>query len=299
MEIQIGKGTLYNGVELPEVQIKDLCLGYVVDQGITLVIGISKVGKTIAAIQVGKGLTKGDEVLGTGAKKCRLLYVVLERWNDFVQKYKTIRPEVEFIIFKYTDEPLILDNEKDTSGYRILKEAIEKAKADVVVIDSKYMTTLFRETSEYTTKVWLKAIRNLAKETGVAFLIIHHCPKQEYDQLINRAAGHSVLARGVDNLIGISHKTKSTSDKRRKFEFVSNAGYEPEPFTAIITDLGFVKEPEPQLQEAVTLLVQEIDRIKAGTITQVIQELAKEKNTSEATLWRAWKMVKPLVPGQK
>jgi RecA-family ATPase len=293
-------GYLYNGDEylgLPE-ELDWWCYGMVPKKGKTLLIAIAKTAKTIFATQLARDMAKGEPVFSYPTEKCLVLYVILERHIDFRRKLKEITEGIipdNLKVFEYK-KPLLLDV-VDTKGYDLLKQVIQDVKPDVVIVDSKYKTTSKKEIDEEALKRWINRFDTLIEEEGCSVIIIHHSPKQEYEELVNRAAGSSILSRWADVIIGIKRVGRDRKDPRRHIEFVSNSGDEPDPIDVEITDTG-LEDKSGQVQqgkvyEAYQLLEEDLKKRPDLKITKRLRELAKASNISLRTFWEAWNLLRP------
>jgi hypothetical protein len=166
----------------------------------------------------------------------------------------------------------------------------------VVIIDSKYKTTSKKEVDEEANKRWVNRIESLIESEDCSFVIIHHSPKQEYEELVNRAAGHNVIARWADVIIGIRRVSRTRKDPRRQIEFVSNSGDEPDSIDVEITDTGLEDKSgqvQTKLYEAVTILQEDLNKNPNIKVTKRLRELTKTFPISLRTFWEAWNIIKP------
>ena len=129
---------------------------------------------------------------------CRVLYMVLERHIDFRHKIAKMMTKGVNNNFRVVEckKPLILDvqlviDSRSGNSLSILKNEIEDFKADVVILDSRYKTTSREEKDEEATKCWISNIEYLIENTGCTCIVIHHSPKNEYTELVNRAVDAS------------------------------------------------------------------------------------------------------------
>ena len=281
---------------MPDNPVQWLCPGIVHKQGKTLVVGISKVGKTILSTDLAVGLATGESFICFPCEKVRVLYIVLERFRDFQAKLRRIvagRDISNLKVLDYSKKPLILDDPKDTKGYDTLCQAVDLSNPDVIVLDSKYRTTSKKESDEESSKVWIDRIDSVIESRKTGFVVIHHSPKMEYEELVHRTAGSSFLARWADVFVGMSRKTRDRKDRRRTLEFVSNYGDEPDPIDVEITGLGLIDAaPKLKINEAYTALENELKKGMPEGITRLIKQLAEQTGISEPTFWTVWRTLR-------
>jgi RecA-family ATPase len=295
-------GFLYQSKEyssLPDEAVTWYCHGMIGGKGKTLIVGLAKTAKTIFAILLAKAMATGTDMLGYPTVKCRVLYVVLERQRDFKRKYAEIvgtdaLDNIQILDYR---KPLILDSASDMRSFDLLQTVIRDNHPDVVIIDSKYRTTSKKEIDEQALKNWINNLDRLMEKEGCALVILHHSPKQEYDDLVNRGAGSSILARWVDVIIGVRRvNPKDRKDPRRYIEFVSNAGDEPDTLQVKITDAGMEEIQGPdwgKVADAIDILQKDIEANPDERITPRIRRLVSKKHISERTFWLAWSVCKP------
>jgi len=281
-------------LDTPDEPIEWNIQSMVHSKGKTLIIGLTKTGKTIFAIILALSMVTGQSVFSFPIEKCRVLYIVLERYRDFKRKLRDMAQGMNLDnlhVLDYSKKPLFIDT-LDTKGYDTLKEAIAYVKPDIVILDAKYRTTSKKEVDEQATSRWINNIDSLIENEGVGFVIIHHSPKHEYEELVNKAAGSSILSRWADVIIGVKRvNTKERKDPRRLLEFVSNYGYEPDPITVKITDKGMEdvsgQVQQNKLYEAYQILEEDLKKNPGTRMTKRIYDLADKHLISARTFWAA------------
>ena len=131
---------------------------------------------------------------------------------------------------------------------------------------------------------------------GCAFVIIHHSPKLEYEELVNRAAGSSIVSRWADVIIGIKRVSRNRKDPRRQLEFVSNSGDEPDSIDVTITDTGLedkTGQVQNKLWEAILKVQEDLKNNPDVKVTKRLRELQKGSNIGMRTFWEAWDTLNP------
>ena len=298
---QIGQGLLYGADELIGMELEPIewcCQNIVPRHGKVLIIGLAKTAKTLITTKLMIQASLGEPLLGFPSGKNVVLYIALERYQDFHQKLKDMSKGnlPNFYVLDHCDHPLFLDTTVAHGASEIIL-AINECGADIVVLDSKYKTTTKKESDEEATGNWIRNMDIITRDTGASIITIHHSPKQEYEELVNRAAGSSLLSRWADVIVGIKKLTRDKKDPFRVLEFVSNAGHEPDPITVKITDDGFEDVAEELMisktVEAIDIISADIKRDSSIHITKRINKLAEITDIKERTYWYAWNIIRP------
>ena len=285
-------------LKMPDPVIAWRCVGIVPQGGTTLIVAPPKTLKTTYSIELALDMAKGKPHFNYPCEKSVVLYVCLERHTDFKRKLRQITGgniPANFHVFEYKSQ-LALDRGGDNSK-AILQKAISEIKADVVFIDSKYNTTTYDESNQEATSYWMKNINNIRRETGCAFVILHHVPKSVYFDLVNRPAGSSLLSRWTDVIVGIKRVGNAPRrDPRRIIEFVSNSGDEPDDIEVKVTATGLEDMgshfQETKTGEAMLILQKDIEANPLVSISARIDNLVEKTDIGNRTFWHAWNTLK-------
>lgn len=318
MPTKIGNGGfLYDGGEaVPQSDLEWVVQGWIPKNGKTLLVADPKVGKTLLSNYIAERVSESEDVFGYPTEQGVVLYVVLERWPDYWDKHRSLthgKCHQNFKTLEYR-EPLPLDefdkkydpNSKKyvplkRNSFDTLKGVIDTVKPILTIIDSKFHTTMFKESDEEATKRWINSINDLIKSCDTAFLILRHSPKQKYDNLVDRGAGSNFISRWADVIICMSKVNAGfgVRDPSRNLEFISNAGSEPDDMQfKIVTDSQGnmnLEEPvqvQPRILDAHDYLKDDMNARPNVGITKRIEELSVKHGIGKATFWRAYKLIK-------
>ena len=167
-------------------------------QGLFILAGSPKVGKSWLALELCLAVAKGDKLLDRKAMQGSALYFCLE------DSY----PRIQSRLYELTDEPsdkLFFSLKADTIGCG-LEEQIAKFKSEnddlhLVVIDTLQMIRNEVDSgygSDYAELIPLKA---LAEKLGITIVLIHHLRKAADNDPFNMISGSTGLNGCVDGLL--------------------------------------------------------------------------------------------------
>lgn len=167
-------------------------------QGLFILAGSPKVGKSWLALELCLAVAKGEPLLDRPTQQGSALYFCLE------DSYKRIQSR----LYELTDEPsdkLFFSLKADTIGCG-LEEQIAKFKSEnddlrLVVIDTLQMIRNETDSgygSDYAELIPLKA---LAEQLGITIVLIHHLRKAADSDPFNMISGSTGLNGCVDGLL--------------------------------------------------------------------------------------------------
>ena len=188
---------------------------YVVDgllaQGLYILAGAPKVGKSWLALDMCLSIAKGEKVLGQETTQGTALYLCLE---DSFQR-------IQNRLYELTDEPVenlhfvILS---DTIG-KGLEEQIEQFKSEhsdlkVVFIDTLQMIRSETDSNYGSDYKELSILKSLADKLGIAIVLVHHTRKCSDGDPFNMISGSTGLSGCVDgSMVLIESKRGSRKAK--------------------------------------------------------------------------------------
>lgn len=188
---------------------------YVVDgliaQGLYILAGAPKVGKSWLALDMCLSIAKGEKVLGQETTQGTALYLCLE---DSFQR-------IQNRLYELTDEPVenlhfvILS---DTIG-KGLEEQIEQFKSEhsdlkVVFIDTLQMIRSETDSNYGSDYKELSILKSLADKLEVAIVVVHHTRKCSDSDPFNMISGSTGLSGCVDgSMVLIESKRGSRKAK--------------------------------------------------------------------------------------
>jgi len=176
-------------------------LNFVVDtflsQGLHLLAGASKVGKSWLALWLSVMVAKGEDIWGMPVKQGTTLYLCLED--------STIR--IQNRLFEITEDApnnVHFTTEAFTIGHG-LEEQIETFTAEhpdtvLVIIDTLQMVRNISYDTNYANDYReLSLLKKLADKLGIAILLIHHLRKEDDNDTFNRISGTTAMQGAVDS----------------------------------------------------------------------------------------------------
>lgn len=161
--------------------------------GISIMAGAPKSGKSTLTRQLAISVCRGADFLGRKTKKGKVIYLALEENEGMVVdqfKHLGITDEDPMLI---KVGPILQENPA-----QLLEKSIKASNADLVVIDTMLLMTRIDDINSYT-QVYkaLNPYRNIARETGVHIIMIHHKNKG-FSTKADSAAGSVALSAAVD-----------------------------------------------------------------------------------------------------
>jgi hypothetical protein len=194
--------------EVPPVKwiIKDL-----LPQGLTLLSGLPKCGKSWLAMEFSLAIASGKDALGWYAtEQGSVIHLAHEDSESlFVQRLKMLLqgnscPTEAFFIPKFKERTGALDH--------ITAYAAETLNLRLIVIDTLQRVRGAQGKSQTLYTFDYDAVApyvDLAANMGVSILIIHHDRKQDDDQHLNRVSGSTALTGAADNIMSLTSDLKA------------------------------------------------------------------------------------------
>lgn len=254
-------------------------------QGLYILAGAPKVGKSWLSLDICLSIAKGEKVLGQPTSQGTVLYLCLE------DSFRRIQNR----LYDMTDEPvenLFFSVMADSIGYG-LEEQIEVFKTEhsdlkIVFIDTLQMIRNSDQPSYSSDYKELTVLKSLADKLGIAIVIVHHTRKSIDSDPFNMISGSTGLSGCVDGSM-VLIETKRGSRKavmhcvgrdieNREISLVFNNDIKK----WIVTD----ELKEPKSKENIFLAALYVylkDKISfSGTATELSKEL---KNVSAETFY--------------
>jgi len=166
-------------------------LNFVVDtllsQGLHILAGSPKVGKSWLALWLAVMVAKGDPVWGMGVKQGTTLYLCLED--------STLR--IQNRLFEITEDApasVHFTTNSDTLG-KGLEEQLRAFLSDTLqmIRGTGYDNTYANDYRD------LSALKHIADAHGIAILLIHHLRKELADDVFSRISGTTAISGAVDS----------------------------------------------------------------------------------------------------
>ncbi len=160
-----------------------------------------KLGKSHLVLDLALAVSEGKEVFGRQTKKGPVIYYALEDGEDIVRhRVKNRGLAGHGDVYIATESPIIGDDD-----VTLLEEHIEAFSPVLIIIDTLRATNVGKDKSEneagYADVVY--RIGKVARERGVAVLIVHHTTKAQTGSPVADVRGSSAIAGAVDVIMGM------------------------------------------------------------------------------------------------
>ena len=176
-------------------------VSFVVDdllpQGLHLLAGAPKIGKSWLALWLAVMVAKGDPIWGMGVKQGTTLYLCLED--------STLR--IQNRLFEITEDApanVHFSTNSDTLGKGLEEQLcaflVEHPDTVLVIIDTLQMIRGSGYDNTYANDYRdLSALKRIADAHGIAILLIHHLRKELADDVFSRISGTTAISGAVDS----------------------------------------------------------------------------------------------------
>lgn len=164
-------------------------------QGLYILAGAPKIGKSWMSLDIGLSVAKGEPVLGQSTKRGTALYLCLE--DNFTR--------IQNRLYQITDEPtdelyFAVIAESIGSGLEEQIECFKKQHENLrlVFIDTFQMVRSSEEIGYFSDYKELTSLKNLADSLQIAIVLVHHTRKSSDDDPFNMISGSTGLSGCVD-----------------------------------------------------------------------------------------------------
>jgi hypothetical protein len=191
---------------LSEIMVEEVDTDFIWDGvlpagGVAILAAPPKIGKSHLVLDLALAISEGREIFGHQAKKGRVIYYALEDGENIIRQRVRRRGLTGYGgVYVATDSPIMADD--DVS---LLEEHIEQIDPVLVIIDTLRATNVGKDKSEneagYADVVY--RIGKVARERGVAVLIVHHTTKAQTGSPVADVRGSSAIAGAVDVIMGM------------------------------------------------------------------------------------------------
>ena len=166
-------------------------------QGLHILAGSPKVGKSWLALWLSVMVAKGEPVWGMGVKQGTTLYLCLED--------STLR--IQNRLFEITEDApanVHFSTESDILGKGLEQQLrtflAEHPDTVLVIIDTLQMIRGSNYDNTYANDYRdLSALKQIADDSGIAILLIHHLRKEPAEDVFNRISGTTAISGAVDS----------------------------------------------------------------------------------------------------
>ena len=177
-----------------------------IGEGLTLLAGPPKIGKSLLMLSVAVAVATGGEALGSlPCEAANVLYVTLEdgkrRVQDRLRNLLGSDPVPDNLSFQFECQRL------DAGGLDDLRVACQDGDVKVLIVDvlepirpaKKHKESLYAW--DYRS---LHGLQHLATEIGIAIVVVHHTRKASADDPLDRVSGTTGLTGAADSVITMS-----------------------------------------------------------------------------------------------
>lgn len=186
------------------------CVQTLLPQGVTILGGAPKIGKSWLVLDLCVRIAKGEEMWNLPTSKGTTLYLCLEDTLRRVQeRLCCITDEVPANAFFATAAGTLPDGLCD----QIRRFVSEHLDTVLVAIDTFQMVrggeTDISYANDYQEVGWIK---KLADELGISILLVHHLRKQNDNDPLNKLSGTTGISGAVDAVFVLDKSKRSQAD---------------------------------------------------------------------------------------
>ena len=206
------KLTVIDGETLMDMRIKPIsfCIDSLLPQGVSLLCGAPKIGKSWLVLDWCVRIAKGEEVWNFKTVKGTTLYLCLEdNLSRIQQRLNEITDEVPNNVFFATSSCSMSDG---------LAEQIEMFVAEhndtvLVVIDTFQMIRSKNKDTTYANDYQeIEELKRLADKLKISLLLVHHLRKQGDNDPLNKISGTTGISGAVDTMFILDKSKRSQNN---------------------------------------------------------------------------------------
>ena len=201
-----------DGKTLMEAELRplDFAVDTLLSQGLHVLAGSPKVGKSWLALWLAVSVAKGDPVWGMRTKQGTTLYLCLEDSTLRIQnRLDELTDDAPSNVHFCTESSILGE------GLEQQLEAFLSGHPDtvLVIIDTLQMIRSARRDATYANDYRdLSALKHIADAHGIAILLIHHLRKEYAEDVFSRISGTTAISGAVDTNLTLV-ETKRGSGK--------------------------------------------------------------------------------------
>lgn len=206
------KLTVIDGETLMDMRIKPIsfCVYSLLPQGVSLLCGAPKIGKSWLVLDWCVRIAKGEEVWNFKTAKGSTLYLCLEdNLSRIQQRLNEMTDEVPNNVFFATSSCSMSDG---------LAEQIESFVAEhkdtvLVVIDTFQMIRSKNKDTTYANDYQeIEELKRLADKMKISLLLVHHLRKQGDNDPLNKISGTTGISGAVDTTFILDKSKRSQNN---------------------------------------------------------------------------------------
>ena len=191
-------------------------LNFVVDtlisQGLHILAGSPKVGKSWLALWLAVTVAKGEPVWGLPVKRGTTLYLCLEDSQLRIQnRLFDVTEDAPHNVHFCTESRILGDGLEE----QLRQFLAEHPDTVLVIIDTLQMIRGTTYDNTYANDYRdLSALKRLADAHGIAILLIHHLRKEKADDVFNRISGTTAISGAVDTSFTLVEEQRGSGRAR-------------------------------------------------------------------------------------
>lgn len=241
--------TLNEYADLPRTQVDWIVEHLIPRPGLVMLMGPEKAGKSFLALDVAKCAASGESVFGYACKQDnRVLYLQFDTsetiWRDRIRKLRDAgyNTTPSNLVMVHPEDQLIPWNICSANGQKWLKDVLDTANPDLVIID--VLREIHGKDENDSTAMKEVGDALIRAFTGRAVLLVHHTKKLSSDMSFDVNIG--ALSRGSSYITGKVDAYWLLHDGRLKIVNRFDAG---RTLRAIQLDSGIWAFPELERDE--------------------------------------------------
>ena len=167
-----------------------------ISQGLHILAGSPKVGKSWLALWLAVTVAKGEPVWGMSVKRGTTLYLCLEDSVLRIQNrlFEITEDAPDSVHFCTECAPIGQGLEEQVEGF-----LVAHPDTVLVLVDTLQMVRPVHDATYANDYRDLSVLKRLADKHGIAILLIHHLRKETADDVFNRISGTTAISGAVDS----------------------------------------------------------------------------------------------------
>ena len=206
------KLTVIDGETLMDMRIKPIsfCIDSLLPQGVSLLCGAPKIGKSWLVLDWCVRIAKGEEVWNFKTAKGTTLYLCLEdNLSRIQQRLNEITDEVPNNVFFATSSCSMSDGLAE----QIEMFIVEQNDTVLVVIDTFQMIRSKNKDTTYANDYQeIEELKRLADKLKISLLLVHHLRKQGDNDPLNKISGTTGISGAVDTTFILDKSKRSQNN---------------------------------------------------------------------------------------
>ena len=248
-----------------------------ISQGLHILAGSPKVGKSWLALWLAVTVAKGEPVWGMSVKQGTTLYLCLEDSVLRIQNrlFEITEDAPDSVHFCTECAPIGQGLEEQVEGF-----LVAHPDTVLVLVDTLQMVRPVHDATYANDYRDLSVLKRLADKHGIAILLIHHLRKETADDVFNRISGTTAISGAVDSSFTLVESKRGSGQAvlhciGRDIEYREiKLKRSEENIWEVVSDS---KEERPmKLENRVTFLISEFMKQRTdfiGTPTELSQQI--------------------------